>query len=418
MNVLMMTNSYVPFVSGVVRSIQTFSRALREQGHNVLIVAPAQEGSPEHEPDVVRMPAIQHVTDNDYSIRLPIPGYLTKSVDEFQPDVVHAHHPMLLGDTGLRIAAGRNLPVVFTHHTMYEHYAHYFSDDSVMLERFVSRLATEFANLCDHVIAPSQSVAGVLRERGVETPLTVIPTGIDVGAFTRSRGAATRRRLKIPKEAFVVGYVGRLAPEKNLDFLVPVLADFVRSHPDAHALFVGDGSSREDVLQAGREAGLEGRWHSTGSLTGKELTDAYAALSVFAFSSVSETQGMVLAEAMAAGVPVVAVDASGVRDIVDDGANGRVIEQEDRSAFIAAIEEIAAANQTRRSSLRKAARAKAAEYSTERCVEKLVGVYRQVRSSRGEQESDALWAAAIRRIDEEVKIWKGVGRAVVEAVRG
>ena len=417
MNVLMMTNSYVPFVSGVVRSIQTFSRALREQGHNVLIVAPAQEGAPAGEWDVVRMPAIQHVTDNDYSIRLPIPGYLTRSVDEFQPDVIHAHHPMLLGDTGLRIAAGRDLPVVFTHHTMYEHYAHYFSDDSAV-ERFAARLATEFANLCDHVIAPSQSVAEVIRERGVETPVTVIPTGIDVGSFTRSRGAATRRRLKIPREAFVVGYVGRLAPEKNLAFLIPALTDFLRSHQDAHALFVGDGSSRDDVLQAGRDAGLEGRWHSTGALTGKELTDAYAALNVFAFASQSETQGMVLAEAMAAGVPVVAIDASGVREIVDDQANGRVIEHEDRQAFIAAIEEIAAASKIRQASLRKAARAKAADYSTQRCVEKLVNVYRQARSSRGEQESDALWAAAMRRIDEEFKIWKGVGRAVVEAVRG
>jgi glycosyltransferase involved in cell wall biosynthesis len=158
MTIVMMTNSFVPTVSGVVRSIQAFSAALRRMGHRVLIVAPEQDGAPEDE-HVVRLPSIQHITANDYAIRLPSPGYLTGTLDQFRPDIIHTHHPLLLGDTALRVAAGRELPVVFTHHTMYEHYMHYLSGDTAALERFAARLATEFANLCDHVIAPSQSVS-------------------------------------------------------------------------------------------------------------------------------------------------------------------------------------------------------------------------------------------------------------------
>lgn len=418
MNVVMMSNSYLPTVSGVVRSVQAFSAALRTRGHRVLIIAPEQDGAPQEE-DVVRLPSIQHISANDYAIRLPIPGYLTGTLDQFQPDIIHTHHPLLLGDTALRVAAGRELPVVFTHHTMYEHYMHYLSGDTAALERFAARLATEFANLCDHVIAPSQSVADVLRLRGVESPISVIPTGVDTPSFTHSRGANTRRHVGIPHNAFVVGHVGRLAPEKNLLFLQAAVIDFLRTHPEAHFLFAGSGSSRDGLLRAGAEAGLAERWHALGLLDKHELTDAYAAMDVFAFASHSETQGMVLAEAMAAGVPVVALDASGVREILQDQSNGRLLTEEDRAAFAEALREVASATPERRAALREAARKTAAEYSIDRCVEKLVSTYEQaIAAKTRSRQPDALWPAALRRIDEEIKIWTCKGRAVVDAVAG
>ncbi|HEX5105088.1 MAG TPA: glycosyltransferase [Pirellulaceae bacterium] len=414
----MTTNSYAPTVSGVVRSVQTVSAALRRLGHQVLIIAPEQDGGPEEE-HVVRLPSIQHITANDYAIRLPIPGYLTRTLDAFRPDVIHTHHPLLLGGTALRVAAGRRLPVVFTHHTMYEHYMHYLSGDTAALERFAARLATEFANLCDHVIAPSQSVADVLQERGVESPITVIPTGVDTAAFTTSRGVKTRRQLAVPEEAFVVGHVGRLAPEKNLAFLQSAVIEFLQSHPHAHFVFAGSGPSSDDLLRAGADAGLADRWHALGLLEKRELTDAYTAMDVFVFASHSETQGMVLAEAMAAGVPVVALDASGVREIVQDQVNGRLLVGERQATFVTALHEVSNATTARRSAMRRAACKTAAEYSIDRCVEKLACVYQHVAEEKSRsRQSDAVWPAALRRFDEEVRIWTGVSRAVADSMMG
>src|SRR5690606_28775178 len=120
---------------------------------------------------------------SEFSLRLPVPVALSSVFEEFAPDVVHAHHPFLLGDTALRVAALHGVPLVFTHHTMYEQYTHYSPVDSEAVKQFAIRLPTEYANLCDHVIAPSRSVEGLLRERGVTSPMTAVPTGIDPARF-------------------------------------------------------------------------------------------------------------------------------------------------------------------------------------------------------------------------------------------
>ena len=234
MNILMMTNTYLPHVGGVARSVDAFSQALRAEGHAVLVVAPSFQGAARREAGVVRVPAIQHFNGSDFSLRLPIPGLLSRALDRFEPDVVHSHHPFLLGDAALRVATRFGLPLVFTHHTMYERYTHYVPGDSPALRRFVMGLVREYANLCDAVIAPSESIARLLVERGVRAPIHAIPTGVEVGRFGRGDGAALRRRLGIAPGSFVVGHVGRLAHEKNLPFLAAAVAGLLRSDPDAH----------------------------------------------------------------------------------------------------------------------------------------------------------------------------------------
>ncbi len=182
------------------------------------------------------------------------------------------------------------------------------------MKRFAIRMATEYANLCNHVIAPSESIAAVLRQRGVTTPVTAIPTGIDRERFTHGDGAAARRRIGLPPEAFVVGHIGRLAPEKNLPFLARAVASFVATEDRARVLIAGLGPAREEIRAIFEGRGLADRLHLVGTLEGQELSDAYQAMDVFVFASQSETQGMVLAEAMAAGVPVIAVAAPGAGD--------------------------------------------------------------------------------------------------------
>lgn len=420
MNIVMLTNTYMPHTGGVARSVEWFSDALRELGHRVLVVAPVFADMPEDETDVVRVPAIQNFNGSDFSVRLPIPGLLGTALDEFQPDVVHAHHPFLLGETALRIRAMRNLPIVFTHHTMYEQYTHYVPGDSPAMQRFAIRLATEFANLCDHVIAPSQSIAEVLRERGVTTDITAIPTGIDIERFSCGHGAETRRRYGIPTDAFVVGHVGRLAPEKNLPFLARAIGAFLKSRPDAHYLLVGDGPSLAEIQQICASTGVEDRFHHPGVLHDQELTDAYHAMDVFAFASHSETQGMVLAEAMSAGVPVVAVDAPGAREVVRDAVNGRLLANDDEEKFAAALSWYAECSAKERAKIIQAAHDTAAAFAMPQCAARLNSVYERIieEHDTGRSYEDNAWNTILRLIEGEWNIFTGMSSAVGDALFG
>jgi glycosyltransferase involved in cell wall biosynthesis len=147
----------------------------------------------------VRIPAIQNFDGSDFSVVLPVPGRLREALDRFRPEIAHAHHPYLLGMTALRIARYRNLPLVFTHHTRYEEYTHYVPLDSPLLKRFVIELATRYANLCDQVFAPSQSIAELIRGRGVTTPVAVVPTGVEIERFAQGTARACVRPWAFPR---------------------------------------------------------------------------------------------------------------------------------------------------------------------------------------------------------------------------
>ncbi len=413
----MMTNTYLPHVGGVARSVESFTHAFRTMGHGVLVVAPTFERMPEHETGVVRVPAIQNFNGSDFSVRLPLAGDLPYELDRFDPDLIHSHHPFLLGDTAMRAATSRGLPLIFTHHTMYEQYTHYVPGNSPTLRRFVIRLATEYANLCDHVIAPSQSVADVLTQRGVRTPITPIPTGIDPSRFTDGDGPAARQRIGIPADAFVVGHVGRLAPEKNLPFLAEAVAAFLAQKETAHCLIVGEGPSRDVIEQTFERAGARDRLHLTGKLTGSDLADAYHAMDVFAFASQSETQGMVLAEAMTVGVPVVAVDAPGVREVVEDGRNGRLLLDEDAEAFTAALVDVADRDEPGRRTMIEAALKTAERFTLKRCASRTLEVYGDLLERRRKARSieDNPWAQTLRVLEKEWNLWSTRAEAVLES---
>jgi 1,2-diacylglycerol 3-alpha-glucosyltransferase len=421
MRIVMMTNTYLPHVGGVARSVQTFGDALRAKGHQVMVVAPDFPGTPERETDTVRVPALQRFNGSDFSVRLPVPGLLDEPLDRFQGDLVHSHHPFLLGDTALRVASGRGLPLVFTHHTLYEEYTHYVSTDSEALRRFVIDLSTGYANLCDHVVAPSGSIAALLRERGVTAPITVIPTGIDLSRYADPAPAAFRKSRGIPVDAFVAGHTGRLAPEKNLALLTRAAAEFLRARPSAWFLVAGTGPLREEMERMLGEAGVLDRCRFEGVLQGRDLIDCYAAMDAFAFASKSETQGMVLMEAMAAGVPVIAIDASGVRDVVEDGINGRLLRSEDPADLAAALENFAALPPEGRARFAEGAKRTARSLSREASADKLIAVYGGlVRRKSWQPDEDDLWHGAMRRIQAEWRLLENLahaaGSAIVEAV--
>jgi endonuclease/exonuclease/phosphatase family metal-dependent hydrolase len=305
------------------------------------------------------------------------------------------------------------VPLVFTHHTMYEQYTHYVPGDSHLLARFVVDLTVGYSNLCDAVIAPSESVTAILQERGVVTAIESIPTGVDVAHFASGDGASFRRELNIPAGAFVVGHLGRLAPEKNLPFLAQAVAAFLRRHPKTHFLVVGSGPSEEPLRALFRSARYRGRLHMAGSCSGQRLIDAYHAMDVFAFASQSETQGMVLTEAMAAGVPVVAVDAAGAREVVVDRVNGRLLPNERQASFADALAWVAHRSAAEREALRQAARRTADEFSMQRTADKALALYERLAAGAASGKSGDIsgWESSLRWIEAEWDLWSNLAEA-------
>lgn len=407
MNILMISNTYLPHVGGVAKSVESFTAEYRNRGHRVVLVVPEFEGMPGNEVDVIRVPAIQNFNGSDFSMHLPIPGLVASVLSTFKPDIIHAHHPFLLGDTALLIAASQGVPLVFTHHTMYEQYTHYVPGDSPALQRFVVELSTGYANLCGGVIAPSASIAKVLAGRGVITPIKVIPTGIEIESFADGNGAGFRNEMNIPADAFVVGHIGRLAPEKNLEFLARAVIAFLKKNPQAHFLVGGMGPSQKKITALFKRHGLSQRLHMAGVLRDRQLADAYHSMNVFAFASKSETQGMVLAEAMAAGVPVVALDAPGVREMVVNHYNGCLLPSGDVEEFAAALSWIASSTSDQSAAMKGFLKNTAENFSMTRCAASALAFYESLLPRKGgvRYTEDSMWAKALRMIQTEWEIW-------------
>lgn len=402
MNILFFTNTYLPHVGGVAKSVRTLETSFRQRGHEVRIIAPEFEDA-EDDPDVLRVPAIQNFNGSDFSVRIPIPNTIWQFVEDFGADVVHSHHPFLLGDAALRVARRLDVPIIFTHHTLYERYTHYVPFDSPALKRMAVGLSTEYCNLCDRVIAPSESIAELLKERGVETPIEAIPTGIDFKAFAEADGARFREANGLSTETKIVGTVGRLAEEKNLLYLAEAVGGYLKDNPEASFLIVGDGDARQDMLAILKKHASERQIHSVGKLSGQELRDAYAAMDCFVFASQTETQGIVLAEAMASGKPVVALDGPGVREVVEDGRNGVLLPADAPAAKFAESLDGLFKKEASLRSCSEAARQTAESYATNACVEKMLDAYEHMRSGHSaaaDRELPDFW----QRIQTELEV--------------
>ncbi len=405
MNILICTNTYLPHVGGVANAVRILAEGCVRADHDVLVVAPEFPGADDATGpvDVFRVPAIQNFNGSDFSVVLPIPVYLSETVRNFQPDIVHSHHPFLLGDTAIRLAALAGCPVVFTHHTMYERYTHYVPGHSSAMKRFAIELAGNYCDLCDRAIAPSESVADILRERGVDVPIDAVPTGVDTQAFADGDGESVRDDCGIGRDAFVVGYVGRLAPEKNLPFLAAAVADFVASTENTAFLVVGDGPSAADIERAFADRGIRNRLHLAGVRSDQDLVDAYHAMDLFAFASQSETQGLVLLEAMAAGKPVIAVDANGVRDLVDTGRNGILLPRENKEAFTRGLCRAHECPANEWQDLVAGAGQTAADNDVHTCIERVLKVYDAARAAprTKSQDADDRWQSVVRLLQRE-----------------
>lgn len=373
----MFTNTFEPMVGGLERSVATAHEDLQRAGHLCRVITPRFDGARESRAGVLRVPALLGVGRRKFSIPLPTSRRIRHWIEALEPQVLHAHQPFLLGDTAWKLARLRRIPLVFTHHTFYERYAHWLRMDAERARGMVMDMTTQFCNRSHLIIAPSDSVRRILLERDIVTPIEVVPTGIDVqryGSGCRMRG---RLALGLAASDEVIGHIGRLSQEKNLEYLTHAALHLLQARPQAKFLLVGEGDRLAWARERFAAAGMSDRLVTPGTLHGAALVDAYTAMDLFIFGSQSDTQGLVLAEAMAAGVPIVALEAPGASDCIEHERSGWLLPRAASEREFAAAVHGALAEPARRQSLSAGAKRRAQGYSRSVCLERLLAAYEQ-----------------------------------------
>jgi glycosyltransferase involved in cell wall biosynthesis len=399
--VLFISDVYFPRVNGVSTSIRTFRADLADCGVETRLVAPSYElsgarsaGGGENAADehgMLRVKAAR--VPRDPEDRRMAWRALTRTLDEITDagfDLVHIHTPFIAHYAGVRFARRARIPCIATYHTFFEEYLHHYLP---VLPRALSRLlARSFTrSQCAAVqalIAPSEPMRAVLTGYGVTTPIHVVPTGLAAECFGAGDGRAFRARAGIAPERPLVTYIGRVAHEKNIGFLVRVFAQVLRSVPEALLVIAGEGPAREPLRAQVAALGLGPHVHFAGYLPrASALLDCYAAADVFAFASRTETQGLVLLEAMAQGAPVVSTAELGTRSILLP-ASGALVVPEEQDAFAAAVVRVLR-DPGLREGLAARGRAYARSWSSAAMARRLAELYAQLRAAPREERAAA-----------------------------
>jgi len=339
MRVLMISDVYFPRVNGVSTSIQTFRHDLAARGCETWLVAPEYPETWQDDARVLRQPSRYLAFDPEDRMMKSQPTLAACLALAGKVDVLHVQTPFVAHHLGIKAARALRVPVVETYHTFFEEYLHHYLPVlPAAVTRSVARtFSRRQCNAVDAVVAPSQQLADVLRSYGVTSPIETIPTGLNLDAFAGGDGSGFRARLGLAADRPVMLLVSRIAHEKNIAFLLRVLAEVARRVPTVLFVLAGEGPALPGLRRAAAEARLENHVLFVGYLDRRgPLLDCYRAADVFVFASRTETQGLVLLESLALGVPVVSTAVLGTKEVLANAA-GALVVREDVDEFAAAV---------------------------------------------------------------------------------
>jgi len=332
------TDTYLPVVHGVVISIETFRKSLEKMGHKVFIYAPHVPGYKDKNPNVFRFESIRVIEKPEMRLALPfLPKDHTGKVLDFKLDIAHAHTPFSMGFLAKYIADHQKIPLVYTHHTHYPEYAKFYIKEKIITPLLARFLSAWYSNMADVIIAPSYKIKKLLQEYGVKKkkPIYVLPTGVNPKVFKPSRRIKLRlrKKLKIFPKSRILVFVGRMGKEKNPEFLLRVMGEILKRNNDVFLLMVGDGPALKEFQKISQKLGIENNVIFTKAVPYKEIPDYYQASDIFVFASLTDTQGIVILEAMASGLPIVALKDAAFQEVVVYNKNGFLIKKASTKIF-------------------------------------------------------------------------------------
>lgn len=383
MKIAFFTESYLPVVNGVATSVNTFARSLSQQGWEVHIFAPHYPGYTDPPGlKVHRTPSVVTPFARDYPIALPLGLRWGKFLEKEQFDIIHTQAPFGLGWSGVFWGRRYHIPLITTHHTLYTEYVHYIGPwfPHPLLRRMIRRWCALFCNLAEKVIVPTEVIKDLLISWGVKKPLYVLPTPVDLQTLQRATGKGVRERFCIPEEAFLILFVGRLAQEKNVRVLMETFSLISKEVPQAFLLILGSGPLEGECQRWANQPTLKERVRLAGCVLPPLRDQCYASADLFLYPSVTETQGMVLCEALAVGLPCVVADSMGAKAVVRHGVDGLRVPPQPEKMARAVIELFY--NPTRLKEMSEQARIGAERFSIEKCTQDLIKIYSLVLGKR------------------------------------
>jgi 1,2-diacylglycerol 3-alpha-glucosyltransferase len=347
MKIGMMADIYKTQVSGVTNSIALSKRWLEKAGHEVFVFSFGDGEVIDDEKNIIRTNGLPVV---DTGIYLNLRYNRRARHLLYSMDIAHVHHPFVSGSLAMRYCIPRNIPIVFTNHTRYDLFSQAYIPllPETLSDAALKAYLAPFYRACDLVIIPSPSMRAVLEEHfGLDSPVEVIPNGVDLTPFREGIGSIDRAQFGFSKENVVATYVGRLAPEKNLTLLLRSFYGVASTYDQVRLLIVGDGPERENLESQVRLMGIGSKVYFAGMIDYKQIPAYLSASDLFVSPSSSETFGLSTVEAMAAGLPTLGIDAPGTSDIIQDGITG-LVSTDDLAVFTAKLVLLCTNHQLRR----------------------------------------------------------------------
>lgn len=393
MKIGIFTECYKPVMNGVVVSIETFKEGLEKLGHEVFVFAPEHKDA-KKEKNVFRFPSIRDKKNRLYPIFVPSISLQKKHLPEDivkNLDVIHTQHMFTAGRLARYVARKYNKPLVYTYHTLIAEYTHYAGFFSRIVGVYLKNMSKRFCNSCNRVITPSFPMRDILRRYGVDSSIDVIMTGIEPRNYrhlSMEEIGEVKEKYGIDRHKKICLYLSRIAKEKNLDFLLKAFVKILEKYPMCHLLMVGGGPEENWVKKRVRELEIETSVTMTGMLPKLEANQMFGVADIFVFSSISETQGIVIAEAMASETPPVAVGKMGPTDLVHNGRDGfltklAVSDFVEKTVTLLRDDEL-------RDRFAKEGLSRVNEFSTDESVRKMISLYESVIGSKTDELHEEL----------------------------
>ena len=336
MKIGLFTDTYFPQINGVATSVHTLAGALRARGHNVYIFTPKDPNTTAEQSDenVIAMPSLPFMLLRNYRVGLIYSPRAFNQISHLHLDIVHTQTEFPLGIFGKLLSTVKKIPMVHTYHTMYEDYVHYIAKGYIVTPAMAKEFSKLFCNSATAVVAPTEKAKHFLEEYGVTKPIEIIPTGIDTSLFAKKNfleqdTIALKQSLGLEKDTPVILSLGRVAKEKSIDVILRALPKLFQKMPQARMVIVGDGPERENLEYLAKELDIAHKVLFIGAKPWTEIGKYYQIGTVFCSASVSETQGLTFAEAMAGGIPVVAKRDESIENIIENNKTGLLFETEE-----------------------------------------------------------------------------------------
>ena len=339
MRIAFFTDTYWPQINGISENIDTLRRQLENMGHEVYIVAPKSSGYKETDGHVFRLTGVRYVKNPEQRMIIPIPEKDLRMLLRKKFDIVHIHTLGTAGFLGWEFAQLRDIPCVVTYHTLLNRYAHYFLKGKILKPKVYEVGSRIFCNLCDLVVAPTQRVKDELTSYGVKKDIEVVSGGIELERFKKRESGFLRNKIGLNRKDKIILYLGRLGKEKNIAFIIKSLEKLLKREKDTYLAIVGGGPEKEVLEDLVLSLGLKQKVLFTGFIERINVPNIYSDSDIFVFASNTETQGLTVPEAMAAGLPVVVVSDPAFEDIVFDERTG-LVSDGDESEFVKKVESL------------------------------------------------------------------------------